>query len=219
MLCFAVFALAPSTTWFGRKVIDLPYDDGGFLYTGTLKAGKFNGRGKIFFAGGGGYEGEFLEGRFQGFGIFSGDDWRFEGIFNNGVPQRGTLHTKAGKVTVEPGGLALEGQWDYTGTAGPNGQRGQGEFTFADGAVYKGGFRGGLAEGQGTYYDADGRKRYEGGWSAGLYEGEGSYAAPDGSFAYQGGFRGGKFEGKGTVTAKDGKTTAGTWNSGWRVKK
>ena len=219
LLCLAVFALAPSTAWFGRTVIDAPYDDGGYLYTGTLFAGKFNGYGKIAFKDGTRYDGGFYEGAFHGAGVFIGDGWSFDGIFENGKPVRGLLVTDEKSIKVNGESYELAERWVYIGALGPRGQRGRGTFLFEDGAKYEGECAEGLAQGQGTYTDKDGQLLYEGAWRAGSYEGEGIYTAPDGSFRYKGGFRAGKFEGRGTVTTKEGKKVAGTWKNGWRVAK
>ncbi|MDR0532250.1 MAG: hypothetical protein LBG83_09355 [Oscillospiraceae bacterium] len=227
LISFAVFSLAPSTAWFGRKVIDKPYDDGGYTYTGTLHAGKFSGGGKVSFSDGSHYEGDFLDGSFQGQGKFTGTDgWSYEGLFENGRPTTGILYTKQGELNVDfsRGEIALHNAealklWKYSGGLSARGQRGSGVFTFPDGAKYAGEFANGFAEGQGTYTDGDGKALYTGGWATGLYSGEGKYAAPDGSFRYEGQFANGQFNGEGTVTTKEGKTIAGTWKNGKRVKK
>ena len=218
LLCFAVFALVPSTAWFGRTVVDKPYDDGEYMYTGTLKAGKFNGVGKIAFADGTRYEGGFYESCFHGEGTFFGEEWSFEGVFENGKPVSGILHGKE-DILVGKDSYELKERWKYTGALGSRGQRGTGAFEFEDGAKYEGECVGGLAQGQGSYTGKDGKLIYKGGWHTGKYEGEGEYTAPDGSFSYKGAFRAGQFEGKGTVTVSGGKTVAGQWRNGWRVSK
>ncbi|MDR2686506.1 MAG: hypothetical protein LBB75_02040 [Oscillospiraceae bacterium] len=222
----AVAALAMSALLPGeglpRKVAGEPYDEGAFAYAGTLRGGRFSGHGRIAFAGGGSYEGGFSEGRFDGQGVFaSAEGWAFEGAFSEGKPVRGVLHTPEGDIEADPesGIYAVDGGWRYMGLLGVNGPRGQGEFTFADGAVYRGAFSGGLpGGGQGTYTDAAGVVVYTGGWQDGLFSGEGEYNAPDGSFAYKGSFAGGRFHGQGALTRRDGATLAGTWKGGWRIK-
>jgi len=218
LLCFAVFALAPSTAWLGRTVIDQPYDDDSYLYTGTLKSGKFYGYGKIAFADGTRYEGGFFDGRFHGVGFFYSDEWSFEGVFEHGEPVRGVLRGEE-EIVFDENSYALAERWSYIGALGSKGQRGKGVFFFEDGAIYEGECADGLAQGQGMYTDGGGHVLYVGAWQAGLYEGEGEYNAPDGSFNYKGSFRAGKFEGMGTVTTREGELISGTWKSGWRVKK
>ena len=217
----ALFALLPGEG-LPRKTENALYDEGGFAYTGTLRAGKFSGQGRIEFAEGGWYEGGLAGGRFEGAGAFgSVDGWEFEGTFSGGKPVRGRFRTEESEFEAdqESGAYALPEGWRYMGLLGAKGPRGQGTFTFADGAVYQGEFLNGTpGGGQGTYTNAAGMVVYTGGWSGGLFDGEGEYHAPDGSFSYKGSFTGGKFNGQGTLTQKDGKVLAGTWKAGWRTK-
>ena len=215
----ALFALLPGLP---RRAANALYDEGAFAYSGTLRDGKFSGHGRIEFADGGAYEGKFAEGRFDGQGVFSSaDGWEFEGAFSEGKPVRGVFHTEEGDLKADPESniYAVEDGWRYMGLLGVNGPRGQGEFTFADGAAYQGEFSNGLpGEGQGTYTDPAGAVIYIGGWRDGLFSGEGEYHAPDGAFTYKGSFAGGRFHGQGTLTRKDGAILAGTWKGGWRIK-
>jgi len=217
----ALYALLPGEG-FAQKVADEPYDEGAFAYTGTLRGGKFSGKGRIDFAEGGWYEGAFSNGRFDGRGVFACvDGWTFEGAFSEGRPLRGVFHTDGGDFEADPesGIYGLAGGWRYMGLLGAKGPYGQGEFTFADGAVYRGAFQGGMpGGGQGEYTEADGTLIYTGGWSNGLFDGEGEYHAPDGSFSYKGAFRGGRFDGKGALTKRDGAVLGGTWKAGWRIR-
>jgi len=218
----AVYALLPAQIGIPRRAQAQPYDDGGFAYTGLLRGGKFDGHGVIDYADGGRYEGEFKEGRFEGRGVFtSAAGWRFEGSFSGGAPAEGVFYADIGEIAAnqEIPSYALAGGWAYAGALGSKGQRGEGEFTFADGAAYKGGFAGGLAEGEGVYTDGNGLAVYSGQWKGGLFEGRGIYAAPDGAYTYEGGFKAGKFDGEGTLTQKDGTVMAGEWKGGLRVKK
>jgi len=216
----ALFALLPGEGFPSRVENEL-YDDTAFAYTGTLRGGRFSGQGRIEFAEGGWYEGGFSNGRFEGRGTFSSvDGWTFEGTFSEGKPLRGVFHTDEGdiKADAESGIYAAEGAWRYLGLLGVNGPRGRGEFTFADGAVYSGGFQNGLPGGEGTYTDAAGVPVYIGHWQGGLFDGEGEYRAADGSFAYKGSFRAGKFDGPGALSRRDGTVLTGIWQAGWRVK-
>ena len=216
----AMFALLPGEG-LPRKVTNEVYDEGGFAYSGTLRAGRFSGRGRVEFAGGNTYEGGFAEGRFEGQGVFaSADGWSFEGAFSEGKPVRGVFRTDSGDIGAdyESGIYSAEGDWRYMGLLGVNGPRGQGEYAFDDGAVYRGAFSNGLPGGEGTYTDAAGTVLYAGGWQDGLFHGEGEYHAPDGAFTYTGGFAGGRFHGPGTLTRNDGTILAGVWKGGWRVE-
>lgn len=218
----ALFALLPGGEGLPRRAANEFYDGGAFAYSGTLRGGKFSGQGRIEFADGGFYEGSFARGRFDGRGVFSSaDGWQFEGAFSEGKPVHGVFRTEVGDIEAdaESGVYAMEGGWRYMGLLGVNGPRGQGEFTFAGGAVYAGSFFNGLpGGGQGIYTDAAGTVVYTGGWQDGLFSGEGEYRAPDGAFTYQGSFAGGKPHGQGALTRKDGTVLAGTWKAGWRIQ-
>ena len=219
VIALAMFALLPGLP---RRVTGALYDGGAFAYSGLLRGGKFSGEGRIEFAGGGSYEGGFAEGRFEGQGVFaSADGWEFEGSFSGGKPVRGVFRTQEGDIGADPESnlYSLEGGWRYMGLLGVNGPRGQGEFIFADGAVYRGAFSNGLpGDGEGIYTDSSGNVIYTGGWQDGLFSGKGDYRAPDGAFTYRGSFAGGRFHGQGVVTRQDGTTLAGTWKGGWRTK-
>jgi hypothetical protein len=222
VLAFALAALAPAGWSIPRNAEKEPYDDGGYLYTGALRGGKFNGHGKIVYDNGEAYEGGFAAGQFEGNGIFTSNaGWRFEGKFHEGILLSGVFKDESGTVKVDQhiSHYVRPAQWSYTGPLGQNGQYGVGKFVFFDGAVYQGGFADGLANGNGSYTDAAGRLVYQGAWMNGRFEGKGTYHAPDGSFLYEGAFGGGKFNGEGTLTKKDGTALSGTWKNGWRVKK
>lgn len=216
----ALYALLPGEG-VPRQAAGAVYDEGGFSYTGTLRGGKFSGQGRLDFAGGGRYEGSFAAGRFEGQGAFtSADGWVFEGRFSEGKPVRGVLHMEDGDIEAdaESGIYAVKDGWRYMGLLGTKGPRGQGEFIFADGAVYRGEFLNGKPHGQGGYTDASGTVVYTGWWHDGKFEGEGEYQAPDGSFSYKGSFRAGKFSGPGTLTKADGTVLSGAWKAGWRTE-
>jgi len=222
VVALALFALLPGGEGLPRRVTGELYDEGVFVYSGLLRGGRFSGQGRIEFADGGAYEGRFSEGRFHGQGVFrSVEGWEFRGAFSEGKPERGVFHTDDGDIEAdhESGIYAAEDSWRYMGLLGVQGPRGQGQFTFADGAVYHGEFFNGLpGNGTGTYADAAGTVIYTGEWQDGLFHGEGEYRAPDGTFAYKGDFAGGTFHGQGTLTRNDGTTLEGTWKGGWRIQ-
>lgn len=170
------------------------YADGGFIYSGALRNGLFDGHGEVVFADGARFSGAFLKGRAAGSFVYSAADWRFEGSFSGGKPG-GTLFLPGDASAAITQGdtaefLSPKG-WQYQGGIGERGQNGEGTYTFPGGESYTGGFQLGLAEGQGTYRDKDGGVIYEGEWKAGLYHGQGCYAPPGEDFVYEGAFEAG----------------------------
>jgi hypothetical protein len=81
----------------------------------------------------------------------------------------------------------------------------------SDGLAYKGGFREGLYEGQGSLTSGDGFA-YEGRWKSGLMNGKGvaRYAGGD---SYVGGFLNGLRDGRGVLTRADGTLESGIWRA------
>ena len=171
------------------------YADGGFVYTGALRNGLFDGMGEIVLADGARFTGMFLKGRAAGnIAYDSADGWRFEGEFSNGRPT-GTLFLPQDVTVVisreDVAAIVSPKGWDYRGGIGERGQNGEGAYTFKGGESYTGNFLLGLADGHGVYKSAGGDVIYEGEWKAGLYHGQGRYTAPGGQFVYEGAFEAG----------------------------
>ncbi|GHU41901.1 hypothetical protein FACS1894111_04910 [Clostridia bacterium] len=206
------------------SVQEQEYATGNFSFTGNLRAGLFDGDGKLNYQNGDRYEGGFKEGRFQGQGTFFGrEDWRFEGEFETGKLKQGTFFSEDGtSVRIERGEKITEdtfegADWKYIGAFDARGQEGNGTFVFPDGSTYVGTFSRGVAEGTGIYTDASGQKIYEGEFKEGLFDGEGAYFGKDG-WVYAGAFKSGLFDGEGAVTIK-GETVHGAWEKGKQVKR
>ncbi|CAG0947322.1 serine/threonine-protein kinase PpkA [Anaerolineae bacterium] len=182
-----------SGTLTGTLKLTDPYGDR-FTYTGEVKNGKANGKGKATFDDGAWYEGDFVNNLMQGQGTYlynTGD--RYVGAFANGYRDgRGTYYFKKS-------GDKYVGQWRQ------NKQHGQGTYTWADGSSYSGDWISDKRQGQGTYKWTNG-DRYVGSWSEGKREGQGSYIWADGS-KYVGGFRDNKFHGQGKEYDKNGNLT------------
>ncbi|MCL2699025.1 MAG: hypothetical protein FWE68_01805 [Defluviitaleaceae bacterium] len=192
----------------------------GLTFSGDLKDGRFTGYGTIDFHDGDMYYGNFSEGRFDGDGTLHGvdnaDGWRFNGAFEGGRVNSGTLQISLIEiVSFERGEAAdyLNAQnWRFEGNFNQRGQNGEGAFVFADGSVYTGGFTQGLADGEGTYADASGRIIYTGGFAGGLFDGQGHYFSSEG-WSYEGGFKVGLFDGEGIMTIED-EAVRGVWEKG-----
>ena len=171
------------------------YSDGGFVYTGGLRNGLFDGRGEVLLADGARFTGNFVKGRASGdFYYANAGDWRFEGVFAQGRPGGMIFLPIDASVSITPDDttffISPKG-WVYYGGIGERGQNGEGTYTFPGGESYTGGFLLGLAEGYGVYWDKEGSMVYDGGWKAGLYHGLGKYTQPGGGFVYEGAFEAG----------------------------
>jgi len=184
------------------------YDGGGFVYTGALRNGLFDGRGEIALADGARFAGNFVKGRAAGIFVYnSTEDWRFEGVFNQSKPEGALFLPGDLSVTLAPGDVANVHSpkgWEYNGGIGERGQNGEGTYTFPGGESYTGNFLLGLADGYGVYLDKEGNAIYEGEWKAGLYHGQGRYISPGGKYVYEGAFEAGLPHGR--VQYTEGET-------------
>lgn len=169
--------------------------------TGCIEGDCENGTGTylwdrdIFFEGDGirKYEGEWRDGRRQGFGKME---------FENGD--------------------RFEGLWMPDSRYDNESSMVKGTYTFANGDVYKGEWEGSTINGTGTYTYVNGDK-YEGPWKGGRPNGNGTYTWEDGSKYEGGfhwmygnsvhGSGGGK-HGKGTLTCVDGTKHEQEWKEG-----
>lgn len=78
----------------------LTFQDGTVKYSGQLLHNKPSGKGKLTFANGDVYDGEFAGGTFEGRGTFtSGTGWTYKGQFSAGQAHgSGVLTTETGAV-------------------------------------------------------------------------------------------------------------------------
>jgi hypothetical protein len=98
----------------------------GDVYVGEFKDGKRQGIGKIIYANGDVYEGGWLDGKQHGKGKETGaDGWVYEGDWVNGMFQG------KGKFTWADGRVYEGGWWESK-------THGKGKFTYANGTVYEG---------------------------------------------------------------------------------
>jgi len=158
-------------------------------YTGTVKKGVLDGRGRITFAGGETYEGDIRDGALDGRAVYTwpnGD--RYEGDYRQG------RRTGKGKIT-----FGAKSRWPgdvYEGEFADGHFQGTGTYTWHAnryaGNVYTGQWRGDRMNGRGTLTLANG-DRYEGEFRDNLADGKGVYTAKDGT-KYEGTFKRGKSE-------------------------
>ncbi len=162
-----------------------------------------HGEGKLFYANGGLFEGEFKDDqRYRGYHLYAGGD-SFDGEFKNDLKLDGIYRWASGN--------SFEGLWR-------NGQPHNGSFRFSDGDRYEGYFNFTENElrfhGQGKYFFSNG-SRFEGYYREDeAYQGRLHYT--DGNL-YEGSFKGKRPvpEGQGKLYFADGKVYEGTVFNGF----
>ncbi len=137
----------------GRGVFTKPNE---LVYEGGFVNGEFNGYGVLAISRGAAYEGNFVNGDFNGLGKLS---------LETGVNYEGSF---------------LNGLYD-----------GMGRLTLGDGTAYEGAFVQGSFDGMGRLSLPDGTT-YEGGFSCGVYHGIGRLILPSGE-RFEGTFKNGEF--------------------------
>jgi len=163
-------------------------DDGTDIQTGCITGDCEKGEGVFAYADGSRYEGQFANGKLQGFGtLFSANGDKFVGSFENNFQNgSGTMFHADGTKSV---GQWMEGEFygDTFREMGIEGcqqgdcENGEGTYIYKGGeAKYVGHFKDGLANGSGTCYYANG-ERYKGDWSGGTFEGIGTLYMLDGT--------------------------------------
>jgi hypothetical protein len=148
------------------------------------------------------YEGEFKNGLFHGWGIYTyrnGD--RYEGEFRDDMKNgRGTYQYRNGDK--------------YIGEFKNDVKEGRGTFFFASGDKYIGEFAGDMMNGKGVMFYKNG-DRYEGEFKNGMKNGNGKFIFANGD-VYMGEFKNDVREGKGTYIWADGGKYIGEFKNGKR---
>ena len=173
--------------------------DGGRYY-GSMRDGRFHGRGRIEWDNGTRYEGSFENGLYSGRGRLTAHDGRTY----NGEFEKGLFHGR-GRYD-SPGGEVWEGDFEkgeFTGS---------GSYSRPDGFRYRGEFLKWRMQGEGRLTDAHGDV-WEGRFVNGELTGQGKAISKRGD-VYEGEFSRGQFHGKGTLTHADGRKSTGTWRYG-----
>jgi len=179
-------------TWTGSRAV----------YEGEFKFGKREGWGR-FYIKGERYEGEWVDDRKHGYGVYTWDDGdRYEG---NWVAGRQEGHGSY----IWGNGSSYVGAWKEDRRCG------RGVYRWPQGDLYDGDFLDSHRHGVGTYTWPDGR-RYEGEWRNGPRNGQGVYFWPDGS-RYVGAWKDSKRHGLGCFHWADGTEWRGQWHDDMRV--
>jgi len=163
-------------------------------YIGEFKNNLPNGKGikyysnrKIL------YEGNFINGKFEGNGKYIYDDSDYYiGQYKNGLPNgKGIDYYSNGMIKYEG---------DYINGKG----EGYGKYIWENGDYYIGQWKNGLFNGKGTYYNSNEKINYEVDFINGTLEGNGKYTWGDGKF-YIGEFKNNLPNGKGIKYYSNGK--------------
>ncbi|PIN11392.1 Junctional membrane complex protein Junctophilin [Handroanthus impetiginosus] len=175
------------------------YSNGDF-YEGEFHKGRCNGSGVYNYFVNGRYEGDWIDGRYDGYGI---ESWargsRYKGQYRQGLRHGYGVY----KFYT---GDTYAGEWC-------NGQsHGIGVQTCADGSCYIGEFKSGVKHGLGCYHFRNG-DRYAGEYFGDKIHGFGVYHFANGHF-YEGSWHEGRKQGYGMYTFRNGETRSGEWDGG-----
>jgi len=207
------------------------YDDGQY-YVGEYKNNIPNGKGIKYNKNGIKlYEGDFINGKFEGYGKYIWED----GLKYIGQWKNGLSHGK-GTMYYPEGNIKYEGDWVN------NKYEGFGKDFSRNGYYSIGQFKNGKLNGKATEYYPNGEIEYEGDWVNDKPEGNGIYKwkdgyyyigqfknelkngkgimyYPNGSIEYEGDFVNDKYEGNGRHNLKDGCYYIGHFRDGkWNGK-
>ena len=170
--------------------------DNGKYYLGEFKNNKPNGKGIKYYKNRKiEYEGDFINGKFEGKGKFIYDDgYYYIGQFKDGLRNgKGTIYYPNGNI-------------EFEGNFINNKAEGYGKFIGEDGEYYIGQYKKGLEHGKGKYYYSNGKIQYDGEYFYGQRGGYGKYFDAENKYYCLGEFKNGYLNGKGTVyNSDDGK--------------
>ncbi|KAJ0251246.1 Uncharacterized protein HA466_0136060 [Hirschfeldia incana] len=172
----------------------------GDVYEGEFRKGKCWGSGVYYYSMKGKYEGDWVDGKYDGFGV---ETWakgsRYRGQYRQGMRHGGGIYRfYTGDVYA--------GEWS-------NGQsHGFGVYTSEDGSRFVGEFKWGVKHGLGHYHFRNG-DTYAGEYFADRMHGFGVYQFGNGH-RYEGAWHEGRRQGLGMYTFRNGETQAGHWDDG-----
>lgn len=191
----------------------------GSSYTGGVdEQGLLNGYGRLVWANGDQYEGEFVAGLFQGKGTLTlAGNSVYEGEFSRGAMSGSGLlvYEKGSRYKGDFKKNKFEGMGKlnhingsvYEGSFHDNEIMGRGKWIYSDKSSYVGEVKNGLFHGKGEWIFANGNK-YTGDLAEGKMEGKGVYKTSGGDI-YSGEFSDNVFSGSGLNITADGDTFSG----------
>ncbi|KAJ4881099.1 histone H3 K4-specific methyltransferase SET7/9 family protein [Raphanus sativus] len=172
----------------------------GDVYEGEFRKGKCWGSGVYYYSVKGKYEGDWVDGKYDGFGV---ETWA-KGSRYRGQYRQGMRH--GGGVYRFYTGDVYAGEWS-------NGQsHGCGVYTSEDGSRFVGEFKWGVKHGLGHYHFRNG-DTYAGEYFADRMHGFGVYQFGNGH-RYEGAWHEGRRQGLGMYTFRNGETQTGHWEDG-----
>lgn len=150
-----------------RELYDLCMQARGYRFTeGNSLPNDFTGRAPFTYGNGDTYEGDWVNGKQHGKGIYTTPDGaRLEADWFNGDPKHGTFHYANGNR--------------YAGEFVNSKRQGKGTFTWKSGDKYEGDWVNGNLQGRGTYTYANGDK-YEGEFFDDRFTGKGTFTCANG---------------------------------------
>ncbi|OIT39945.1 PREDICTED: uncharacterized protein LOC109237433 isoform X1 [Nicotiana attenuata] len=172
----------------------------GDVFEGEFHKGKCSGSGVYYYYMSGRYEGDWVDGKYDGYGV---ETWargsRYRGQYRQGLRHGfGVYRFYTGDVYA--------GEWS-------NGQsHGCGVHTCEDGSRYVGEFKWGVKHGLGHYHFRNG-DTYAGEYFADKMHGFGVYCFANGH-QYEGAWHEGRRQGLGMYTFRNGETQSGHWQNG-----
>jgi len=188
-----------------KQIVD-PYGERG-VYTGALSRSTCmpNGVGRLEYEKESRwYEGDWIHGRWTGFGKLSNGDGDFYegGLKNDHKHGTGIMRFADGRV--------FEGEYI-------RGQMIQGKMTYQDGSIYGGSWVDGMRHGRGKCIFVDG-SQYEGDFREGNFHGHGKMTWNDGGW-YVGNWSNGEMDGRGKEVRPDGTLRHdGEWSGGQPIR-
>lgn len=188
-----------------KQIVD-PYGEKG-VYTGALSKSTCmpNGKGRLEYEKESRwYEGDWIHGRWTGFGRLSNGDGDFYegGLKNDHKHGTGIMRFADGRI--------FEGEYI-------RGQMIQGKMTYQDGSIYGGSWVDGMRHGEGKCIFNDG-SQYEGQFREGNFHGHGKMTWNDGGW-YIGNWSNGEMDGRGKEVRPDGSLRHdGEWSGGQPIR-
>ncbi|KAJ7513561.1 hypothetical protein O6H91_23G004500 [Diphasiastrum complanatum] len=171
----------------------------GDMYRGEYFKGKLSGSGVYTFHLSGKYEGNWVDGEFDGHGVETWDAGsRYRGQYKCGLRDGFGVYKFYN-------GDEYSGEWVNGHSHGSGVQR------CGDGSRYIGEFKSGAKHGFGYYYFSNG-DTYAGEYFEDKLQGSGVYRFSEGHL-YEGAWHDGKKQGLGIYTLKNGEAHAGLWES------